>query len=117
MYLVNLLNVLSKVKTSDFEFRFTAGSEKKKYLHICKITQVVSGQKLTYSWRYDGYEGMSHVTFELFKEGNQTRVRLTDKSLESFPQNNPDFARGSFVGGWTHIVGKSLKGFVEETAV
>ncbi len=47
-----------------FEFRFTAGSEKKKYLHICKITEVVVGKKLTYSWRYDGYEGMSYVTFE-----------------------------------------------------
>jgi uncharacterized protein YndB with AHSA1/START domain len=99
------------------EFRFMAGSEKKKYLHICKITELVVGKKLTYSWRYDGYEGMSYVTFELVGEGNQTRVRLTHKGIETFPQNDRDFARASFVEGWTHIVGTSLKGYVEGTAV
>ena len=99
-----------------FEFRFTAGSEKKKYLHICKITEVVVGKKLTYSWRYDGYQGMSYVTFELVKEGNQTRLKLTHNVVESFPPNDPDFARESFLGGWTHIIGTSLPGFVEGKA-
>jgi uncharacterized protein YndB with AHSA1/START domain len=99
-----------------FEFRFTAGSEKKKYLHICKITEAVVGKKLTYSWRYDGYQGMSYVTFELVKEGSQTRLKLTHNVVESFPPNDPDFARESFLGGWTHIIGTSLPGFVEGKA-
>jgi len=100
-----------------FEFRFSAGSEKKKYLHLCKVTEVVAGKKLTYSWRYDGYPGISHVTFELIPEGDQTRVRLTHTGIESFPRDDRDFARESFTAGWTHIVGTALKGHVEASRV
>jgi uncharacterized protein YndB with AHSA1/START domain len=97
-----------------FEFQFLAGSEEKKYLHLCKITEVIVGKKLVYSWRYDGYEGNSIVTFELFEEGNTTRVKLTHAGLETFPKDKPDFARESFVKGWTYIIGTSLKDFVEK---
>ena len=97
------------------EFEFTAGSDKKKYLHRCKITEVEMGRKLAYSWRYDGYEGMSYVTFELFAEGTSTKVTLTHEGLETFPQDNPDFAKESFTDGWTYILGTSLKGFVEDS--
>jgi uncharacterized protein YndB with AHSA1/START domain len=97
-----------------FEFRFEGGSEEKSYLHLCRVTEAVAGKKLAYSWRYDGYEGDSLVTFELFPEGNKTRLKLTHEGLESFPQNNPDFARESFAMGWTEIIGTSLKDFVEK---
>lgn len=96
-----------------FEFRFLGGTDEKKYLHICKVTEVVVGKKITYSWRYDGYDGISYVTFELIKEGDQTRVRLTHSGIESFPKDDPNFARGSFTKGWTYIIGTALKGFVE----
>lgn len=97
-----------------FEFRFYGGTEERKYLHICRIVEVVPGRKLKYSWRYDGYEGNSFVTFELFEEGKRTRVRLTHEGLESFPESNPDLARKNFVEGWTAIVETSLKEFVEK---
>src|SRR5258705_3187279 len=98
-----------------FEFQFTGeGHKGEKYLHLCKITDVVANKKLTYSWRYDGYEGNSFVTFELFEEGSNTRLKLTHEGLETFPMNNPDFAKESFAEGWTFIVGKSLKEFVEK---
>ncbi len=97
-----------------FEFTFTAGNEDKRYTHICKITDVEPGKKLRYSWRYEGLEGISFVTFELFPEGDSTRVKLTHEGLESFKTDNPDFARKSFEGGWTHILGKSLKEYVEK---
>ena len=96
-----------------FEFRFLGGTEEKKYLHICKVTEVAPGKKITYSWRYDGYEGISYVTFELIKEGKQTQVRLTHKGIESFPRDDPNFARDSFSKGWTYIIGKALEEFVE----
>src|SRR4029453_474683 len=66
------------------EFRFYGGSEEKQYLHLCKEVGVITGQKLTYSWRYDGFPGMSYVTFELFPEGNKTRLKLTHEGLETF---------------------------------
>ena len=100
-----------------FEFRFTGGTPEKKYLHICKITEVVSGKKLAYSWRYDGVKGISSVTFEIVKEGNQTRVRLTHKGIDSFPEDDPNMKRESFLKGWTHIIGTALKAFVEGATV
>jgi uncharacterized protein YndB with AHSA1/START domain len=96
-----------------FEFQFLAGDNKTKYLHLCKITEVVAGKKLTYSWRYDGYEGNSFVTFELFAEGNKTKLKLTHAGLETFPASNPGFAKENFVAGWNYIIGTALPAFVE----
>jgi uncharacterized protein YndB with AHSA1/START domain len=97
-----------------FEFTFEGGSEAKTYVHLCKITDVDPGKKLAYTWSYQGYPGESKVTFELFPEGAKTRVRLTHEGLETFPQDMPDFARKSFEAGWTEILGKMLREFVEE---
>ncbi len=99
-----------------FKFQFSGGKdENHQYLHLCKITEVVAGKKLTYSWRYDGYQGTSFVTFELFKEGSKTKVRLTHEGLESFrANNNPDLDEKNFVEGWNDIIGRSLKEFVEK---
>ena len=97
-----------------FEFTFVGGSEVKSYTHLCKITEVVPGKKLQYSWRYDGYPGNSFVTFELIPEGAVTRLKLTHEGLETFPTDNKDFARSSFEAGWTHIIGKSIKEFLEK---
>jgi uncharacterized protein YndB with AHSA1/START domain len=95
-----------------FEFQFYGENEGVKYDHRCKITEVVPGKKLAYSWRYEGHEGDSLVTFELFAEGGKTRLRLTHAGLETFPRT-PAFARGNFVEGWTELIGTSLKQFVE----
>ncbi|NOT50626.1 MAG: SRPBCC domain-containing protein [Chitinophagaceae bacterium] len=98
-----------------FEFQFAGqGHNGEQYLHLCKITDVVAGKKLSYSWTYEGLEGYSVVTFELFDEGSTTRLKLTHEGLETFPKNNPDFAKESFIEGWTYIIGKSLKEFVEK---
>jgi uncharacterized protein YndB with AHSA1/START domain len=97
-----------------FEFSFEGGAEDKTYLHLCKITEVIPEKKLQYSWRYDGYKGDSLVTFELFAEENTTRIKLTHEGLETFPTDDKNFARESFAGGWTYIIGKSIKEFVEK---
>jgi uncharacterized protein YndB with AHSA1/START domain len=96
-----------------FEFRFVGGTEEKKFLHICVVTEVIKEKKLTYSWRYDGYEGISYVTFELFPEGEKTRIKLTHEGIESFPAD-PSFAKENFIAGWTDIIGRSLKEYLEK---
>jgi uncharacterized protein YndB with AHSA1/START domain len=96
-----------------FEFQFIGSKDEKQYVHLCKVTEVIEGKKITYSWRYDGYEGNSFVTFELFAEGNKTKLKLTHKGLETFPAANPDFAKENFAAGWTHIIGTALPAFVE----
>jgi uncharacterized protein YndB with AHSA1/START domain len=100
-----------------FEFKFDGGSDDQVYHHICKIVEVIPHKKLKYSWSYEGFEGMSYVTFELFEEGKTTKVRLTHEGLETFPQNNRDFAKESFAQGWTYILGTSLKNFLEKQAI
>jgi uncharacterized protein YndB with AHSA1/START domain len=99
---------------SGFEFIFIAGAKgDTQYKHICKVNEVVPKNKLSYSWRYDGYPGDSLVTFELFEAGEQTRLKLTHAELETFASAGPDFVRENFAEGWNQIVGKSLKGFLE----
>jgi uncharacterized protein YndB with AHSA1/START domain len=98
-----------------FEFTFAGkGHKGEQYIHRCKILEVIPQKKLTYTWTYENYPGYSTVTFELFSEGKQTRVKLTHAGLESFPQNNPDFAKESFAGGWTELIGNLLQQYVEK---
>jgi len=54
------------------------------------------------------------VCFELFAEGDQTRLKLTHTGLETFPVNNPDFVKENFVAGWTYFVNKALKEYAEK---
>jgi uncharacterized protein YndB with AHSA1/START domain len=95
-----------------FEFQFVVEYEGNVYDHRCKVTEVIPQKKIAYTWRYHGHEGDSLVTFELFAEGNKTKLKLTHEGLETFPKL-PSFARKNFIGGWTQLIGTSLKDFVE----
>jgi len=98
------------------EFQFMGGpAEDRQYKHLCKITEVIPKKKLAHSWRYEGYAGNTLVTFELFDEGTQTRLKLTHEGLETFPSDNPDLAKENFAKGWTMIIGTSLKEYLEKT--
>ncbi len=97
-----------------FRFSFIGENEGRRYVHLCEVTEVVPGKKLAYSWTYQDYPGHSLVSFELFPQGNKTRVVLTHTGLETFPADNPDFKRTNFMEGWTHIIGTGLKTFVEK---
>ena len=97
-----------------FEFSFVVEHKGNTYDHRCKITEVVPQKKIAYSWRYAGEEGDSLVTFELFADGDKTRLKLTHEGLETFPKL-PAYARTNFEKGWTEIIGSSLKQYVEET--
>lgn len=94
-----------------FEFQFEGKNEGRTFMHLCKITEVVSEKKLQYSWRYLGHEGISYVTFELFPEGDKTRLKLTHEGLESFP-DTADFRRSNFVAGWTALIGDRLPSYL-----
>jgi uncharacterized protein YndB with AHSA1/START domain len=92
-----------------FEFSFTGGKDDVEYLHLCKVIDVVPKKKLSYTWKYEGYTGESKVIFELFPEGNKTRLKLTHEGLETFAAaTNPDFDKKNFAQGWTDIIGRSL---------
>jgi uncharacterized protein YndB with AHSA1/START domain len=83
-----------------------------KYHHLCKVTEAIPNKKIAYTWRYKGHEGDSLVTFELFAEGEKTRLKLTHEGLETFP-TLPAFARENFNQGWTSIASE-LQQFLEK---
>jgi len=97
------------------QFQFSGGpSPEKQYLHLCEVTEVMPDKKLTYSWRYEGYEGNSFVTFELSEQGSGSLLSLTHTGLETFPKEKPDFARSNFEEGWNAIIKTSLKNYLEK---
>ncbi len=99
-----------------FEFSFEGeGKEGEKYMHLCKVTEVIPEKKLSHSWRYDGFTGNSLVTFELSAEGEKTKLLLTHSGIETFAVTASNaFARENFAEGWNYITGTSLKQFVEK---
>ncbi|MFC0604310.1 SRPBCC family protein [Winogradskyella pulchriflava] len=97
-----------------FKFEFWGGEPgEKQWKHLCEITEVVPKKKLTYSWKYDGYSGMSYVTFELFEEDNGTKLKLTHTGVDSFPSDIPELAVHNFENGWNQAINISLKKFLE----
>ena len=95
------------------KFHFEGGKEGRIYVHICEILEIIPFQKLKYSWKYEGYTGISFVTFELLPMGKTTKVKLTHEGIDSFPIDNPDFVKDNFVGGWKLLIHESLKDYLE----
>ena len=80
----------------------------------CAIFKVPGLEYVFHSLTHLTYEGNSFVTFELFPEGDKTKLKLTHKGLETFPASNPDLAKENFAAGWEQIIGTSLKEFLEK---
>ena len=96
-----------------FAFEFVVEHEGNRYHHLCRVTDVVPQKKIAYTWRYKDEPGESLVTFELFAEGDTTRVKVTHSGIETFPKT-PAYARKNFETGWTQIVDSELRQFVEQ---
>ena len=95
-----------------FKFHFEGGKEDKRYMHLCEVLEVIPLKRIKYTWTYEGYPGLSFVTFELSSVGEKTKVKLIHEGLETF--THPDFARDNFVGGWEYLIYESLKAYLEE---
>ena len=99
-----------------FEFTFVSQDCKEGNRHVCKVTEVIPGKKLSYTWRLDGYDGDSLVTFEIFEEGkNKTRLRITHSGLETFPHDL--ILSKNITGGWTYLLSEPLKNVAEKLKV
>ena len=90
------------------EFSFTAVKKDGTFVHLCQVKEVIVNKKISYSWRYEGYEGNSLVSFELFDEGKTTRLKLTHEGLHTFTV----FKRENFQAGWSHFVNTALPDFL-----
>jgi len=95
-----------------FEFDFTAEHKGMKFIHLCRVKEVIIHKKLSYTWRYKNQPGDSLVTFELFPEGNKTRLKLTHTGLESFPAVHA-YDRKNFQRGWNFIINTGLQKYTQ----
>lgn len=108
------INVPGFKAKAGHKFQFSGGDENQQLLHLCEVMEVIEEKKLSYSWRFDGYPGDSLVTWELFPEGDKTRLVLTHSGIESFRGDlHPEMKIENFMG-WTHVLDKMLKEFVEK---
>ncbi len=98
-----------------FKTQFNVKTEERDFLHMWKITEVVPMKKIVYNWKYDGYQGDSLVQFELFKQNNSIKLRLTHTVIESFPEDLPEFSRESGIAGWEYFIKQSLKEYLAKT--
>ncbi len=96
-----------------FETKFNVNANGHDYLHHWRVREVIPQKKISYDWLYPEHGGQSILTWELFDEQGKTRLKLTHAGIESFPQENPDFAQGSFQTGWNFFLNQRLKAFLE----
>ncbi len=106
-------NIPSFEAVVGFETRFTVSTGERSFPHIWKITEVDTGKKITYNWKYEGYEGDSSVHFELFLKDDKTLIRLTTEILEDFTLDIPEFKRESCVGGWNYFIKDNLPKYLD----
>jgi uncharacterized protein YndB with AHSA1/START domain len=95
-----------------FETQFNVKSGTRNFLHFWKLTEVVPNKKIKYNWKYAEYLGNSFVTFELFEDKENTKLRVTAEGMESFPQDIPEFTRESCNDGWNYFIKNRLLEFL-----
>jgi uncharacterized protein YndB with AHSA1/START domain len=103
------LEKFEPIEGFEFQFKDDGSDYKKKWT----VTRVVDGKLLAHSWIYKGYPGSSEVIFELFAQGEKTRLKLAHTGLASFP-HDAHFARHRFEEGWDRIIGSNLKKHLEK---
>ena len=96
-----------------FETQFGVQSEGRHFRHLWTVTEVDPPQKIAYRWRYEEYPGDSIVTFQLSETDDGTRLTLSVRVLDDFPDDIPEFRRESCMEGWRYFIGKRLKAFLE----
>ncbi len=97
-----------------FSTRFVIRNGDRVFPHLWTITEVIPLKKISYEWKYEGYSGDSLVTFELIGQKEKTRLILTHRVLESFPDDIPEFSRKSCIGGWEYFINLRLKEYLEK---
>lgn len=96
-----------------FQTQFDVQAGEQNFRHLWKITEAVAEERIVYDWRYEEFPGVGKVTFEVFEEGNGSRLRVTCQGVETFPQEIPEFSRESCEEGWEYFVQGNLKSYLE----
>lgn len=94
--------------------KFVVQSDERTFTHLWEVTEVDAPNKITYNWKYEEYPGDSFVTWELFDESGKTKLVLTTRITEDFPDEIPEFKRESCKKGWEYFICWKLKEYLME---
>ncbi|RXQ91028.1 SRPBCC domain-containing protein [Ancylomarina salipaludis] len=96
-----------------FETQFSVKSGERNFKHLWRLSEVIHLEKLVYSWKYEGYDGESVVSFETFINEGGSSLRVSHFVTKSFDQSIPEFTRESCQQGWEYFIKDRLKAFLE----
>ena len=96
-----------------FSTAFDVESGGRVFRHQWEVTEVVPGERITYSWDYPDYPGEGLVSFELEEKEEGTLIRVLNWGIETFPQEIPEFSRESCKAGWEYFIQSRLREYVE----
>jgi uncharacterized protein YndB with AHSA1/START domain len=96
-----------------FETNFIVDAGERSFDHRWRIIAVDPQKKISYDWRYEGYNGAAIVHFSLFPNGDSTMLKFTCEITEDFPQDVPEFKRESCIGGWNYFLKESLPKYLK----
>ncbi len=97
-----------------FETRFVVENGERSFPHLWRVTKADPPNLIQYNWKYEGYQGDSHVSFQLTSENGSTKLTLTHQVTKDFQQGIPEFTRESCLEGWNYFIKESLKKYLEE---
>lgn len=97
-----------------FSTRFDVTTENHTFPHVWTILEVMPHEKIVYDWRYDGFEGVGEVSFELSSTEGGTLVSLTSVVIEDFQEGVEEFSRASCAGGWEYFIQDRLVAFLAQ---
>ena len=95
-----------------FKTAFNVKSGERDFMHQWTIIEVVPKKKIVYDWRYLEYSGEAVLTFEMCEKEDKTKLIVTCKGIESFPQEIPEFKRESCLAGWNYFIKDRLKNYI-----
>lgn len=96
----------------DFETGFDIEVNGRIFGHRWRVTDVVPGTSITYTWRYEGFPGLGTTEWKLSKTATGSRLVLTSSGIESFSQDIPEFTRESGQAGWEYFIQQKLPEFL-----
>ena len=95
-----------------FETQFDIEVGGRIFRHQWKVTDVVPGKSITYTWRYEGFPGLGTTEWKISKTDEGTKLVLTSTGIESFSQDIPEFTRERGQAGWEYFIRESLPNFL-----
>ena len=98
-----------------FETQFDIEVGDRIFRHQWKVTEVVPGKSITYTWQFEGFPGLGSTEWRLSETDELTKLVLISTGIESFSQDIPEFTRERGEAGWEYFIQQRLPDFLNRS--